>query len=418
MSYVFAPGATSKTVDIRIVDDSGLPVPGLVAATMPTIKYSLAGANADATITLADLATLTTAWASGGVFERGEGVYRLDLPDAALATAGHVELRGEATDKRVICGPIFIDRRLPDALPDEPDGLITTAAFEARTLAAASYATAAALATLDDILDTEFPALTTEVGKIPKSDGSASWNATALAAIQSEANDALVANHLDHLIGVADPGGVVANNSFLAKLVSKSATAAFSDYVNTTDSLQALRDNMPANFNGLVIDASGVVSADLQEILGYTLGSGVTGNTDRIGDNFEEFFFNNETQTSSRLDDIETTKTYLATNLGLLGANATEAGGTGDHLTALATQASVDAVPTVTEIWTTALTEAYRATGATGTGAQLLYELLANLINFANSGTTKTVTKLDKSTTAKTYTYDDGTTPTAIEETT
>jgi len=35
-----------------------------------------------------------------------------------------------------------------------------------------------------------------------------------------------------------------------------------------------------------------------------------------------------------------TTQTYLSTNLGSLGANATEAGGTGDHLTALALSAS------------------------------------------------------------------------------
>lgn len=48
--------------------------------------------------------------------------------------------------------------------------------------------------------------------------------------------------HLDHLIASADPGSVVANNSFLAKLVSKSATAAFSSYDWTTDSLEALRD--------------------------------------------------------------------------------------------------------------------------------------------------------------------------------
>lgn len=35
---------------------------------------------------------------------------------------------------------------------------------------------------------------------------------------------------------------------------------------------------------------------------------------------------------------------YLGTNLGLLGANATEAGGTGDHLTALATAAAVEVI--------------------------------------------------------------------------
>jgi hypothetical protein len=99
---IYALAATSQSIDIQVVDDTGLPVAGLVAATMPTIKYSLGGANADATITLSDLALITTAYSSGGVKERGEGVYRLDLPNAALATAGEVKIRGEATGKRVI----------------------------------------------------------------------------------------------------------------------------------------------------------------------------------------------------------------------------------------------------------------------------------------------------------------------------
>jgi hypothetical protein len=47
--------------------------------------------------------------------------------------------------------------------------------------------------TLDDLIDTEIATIVSELAKVPKSDGTASWNATALAAIQSEANDALVA---------------------------------------------------------------------------------------------------------------------------------------------------------------------------------------------------------------------------------
>jgi len=70
------------------------------------------------------------------------------------------------------------------------------------------------------------------------------WNASWDAEVQSEVQDAIEVNHLDHLIAVADPGGVVANSSFLAKLVSKSATPAFSSYDNTTDALEALRDNV------------------------------------------------------------------------------------------------------------------------------------------------------------------------------
>jgi hypothetical protein len=64
----------------------------------------------------------------------------------------------------------------------------------------------------------------------------------AKADVQAEAEEALQTYHLDHLIASADPGGVVADSSFLAKLVSKSATPAFSSYDNTTDSLEATRD--------------------------------------------------------------------------------------------------------------------------------------------------------------------------------
>ena len=56
-----------------------------------------------------------------------------------------------------------------------------------------SRASQTSVDTIDDLLDTEISTLTTELAKVPKSDGTATWNATALAAIQSEANDALVA---------------------------------------------------------------------------------------------------------------------------------------------------------------------------------------------------------------------------------
>jgi hypothetical protein len=89
------------------------------------------------------------------------------------------------------------------------------------------------------------------------------------------------------------------------------------------------------------------------------------------------------------------------------------------------TQTAIADVPTNAELataittgLTTALTEGYRATGATGSVRDLLYEILGNLVEFANAGTTRTVKKLDGATTAKTYTYDDATTPTSITEAT
>lgn len=68
------------------------------------------------------------------------------------------------------------------------------------------------------------------------------WNASWDAEVESEANDALVALGLDHLVSAAVAGTDVADNSIFAKLVSSSATADWDDFVNTTDALQALRD--------------------------------------------------------------------------------------------------------------------------------------------------------------------------------
>jgi hypothetical protein len=88
------------------------------------------------------------------------------------------------------------------------------------------------------------------------------------------------------------------------------------------------------------------------------------------------------------------------------------------------TQTAIADVPTNAELaaaiitgLTTALTEGYRATGATGSVRDMLYELLAHMGESSIAGTTKTLKKLD-GTTAKTYTLDSSTVPTSITETT
>jgi hypothetical protein len=112
---------------------------------------------------------------------------------------------------------------------------------------------------------------------------------------------------------------------------------------------------------------------------------------------------------SSIASTLSTIAAYIDTEVAAIKAKT-------DNLPA--SPAATGDIPTVSQIWTTALTEAYRATGATGTGAQLLYEILANIVEFSISSTTKTVKKLDGSTTAKTYTLNSATTPTSITEAT
>lgn len=131
------------------------------------------------------------------------------------------------------------------------------------------------------------------------------WNAAWDAEVQSEVDDALVALNLDHLLKVAAVTGDVTNSSIIARLTSKSATPAFTDFDNTTDSLQAIRDNHPANFNGFSIDGSGVGKANVEEILGTNVSSRVVGDTSFIAKNFGYFWFNGEANSNAFADRIE-----------------------------------------------------------------------------------------------------------------
>jgi hypothetical protein len=89
-------GATSQSVNVFIQNSSsttGAGLTGLVFNSSGLIAYyTFAGANATAvSITLATLATVTTAYSAGGFIEIDSthmpGVYRLDLPSGVLAAS-------------------------------------------------------------------------------------------------------------------------------------------------------------------------------------------------------------------------------------------------------------------------------------------------------------------------------------------
>jgi len=161
------------------------------------------------------------------------------------------------------------------------------------------------------------------------------------AQVQTEAEEALQAYHLDHLIASADPGGVVANSSFLAKMLSKSVTPAFSSYDNTTDSLEAVRDNMGTaqtgdSFARLGAPAGASVSADIADVEGK-----VDDLETRVG-------------TPSDLGSGAT----VAGNLVDIEGQTDDIGSAGAGLTALATQASVNTIDDMLDTELPALTTA------------------------------------------------------------
>lgn len=94
------------------------------------------------------------------------------------------------------------------------------------------------------------------------------WNASWDAEVQSEVQDAIEVNHLDHLLAVAAAGTECVNSSYWARLVSKSATPAFSSYANTTDSLEALRDRGDAAWVTATAVSLGTVAANVTQWAG------------------------------------------------------------------------------------------------------------------------------------------------------
>lgn len=150
--------------------------------------------------------------------------------------------------------------------------LVDTAEIGAAGAGLTALATQTSVNTIDDLLDTEVAALTTELAKVPKSDGTATWNATALAALQSEANDALVAHRLDELLNAdsdIDGAAPPTVGSVFHELMTK--TAGSFTFDQTTDSLEAVRDNMGTaqtgdSFARLGAPAGASVSADVAAV--------------------------------------------------------------------------------------------------------------------------------------------------------
>ncbi len=115
----------------------------------------------------------------------------------------------------------------------------------------------------------EIAILITELAKVPKSDSNVSWNATALQAIQDEAEDALEGENLDHLAAVTDGAGNFPNTavdgSIISKMISKVGGGDTSSYDETTDSLEAISDKV-TTVEGKVDTVDGVVDGNATKL--------------------------------------------------------------------------------------------------------------------------------------------------------
>jgi hypothetical protein len=100
-------GKTDVSISIYARTLSGSALTGKVAADF-ALTYRRAGVNV--ALPLSDLASIDAAHTDGGLYEVGNGEYRLDIPDAACATgANQVSVTG-TVDGGVLLGyPIQLD---------------------------------------------------------------------------------------------------------------------------------------------------------------------------------------------------------------------------------------------------------------------------------------------------------------------
>lgn len=104
MSRTIKKGTLNQSIDLYIIDSTdGTPETGVLWNTSGIdLKYRRE-LSAVVSVTEATLAALTTAHADGGFLEIGNGVYRFDLPDLAVATgAASVVVYGTVTNMIVL----------------------------------------------------------------------------------------------------------------------------------------------------------------------------------------------------------------------------------------------------------------------------------------------------------------------------
>lgn len=90
MAYTFAPGSTSQSIQFFLRDSTnGLAKTGLTATSPGALCGYTRQNGSAAPVALSALSGPTAAWSSGGFVEvdpvNAPGIYRLDVPNAALA---------------------------------------------------------------------------------------------------------------------------------------------------------------------------------------------------------------------------------------------------------------------------------------------------------------------------------------------
>jgi len=282
MSYLIKKGATSQSIEVYIIDATdGTPETGVLWNTAGMdLKYRRKDAVA-VSITEAALTTpaLTDTWETGGFLEIGNGSYRLDLPDAAIASAAgidRVEVFGTVTGMVVLPVNIHLTTLDLDTVMRGTEDANTTKTGYALS-AAGNTAVIDEFETQAAISATGFKVNVTE------------WNSTAVAApdtagyVKATIKDGTGTGELDTASGVVKANLV----SILGTALTETAgliAAGFKKFFNIgtpTGTLNSLPNAVPGAAGGVFIAganaATSITTALTANIIGDVTGA-FTGN--------------------------------------------------------------------------------------------------------------------------------------------
>lgn len=252
--------------------------------------------------------------------------------------------------------------------------------------------------------------------------------------------NALTIAYTDVLLSKA--GGALAAKNETTALTGTGANAHYTCILNTTDTntLGGLRvwchisaDALPvwqdfvvepANIYDSLVAGSDNLQVDTTQWLGTACATPTTGGVPEVDVTYVAGTAQTAGDIIADTNDIQSkigtpAGVSVSADIAAIEAQTDDIGVAGAGLTALGDtrianlDATISSRATPAQILTTALTEAYAADGAAFTLSQCLFMLWAALSEFAISGTVITAKKLDGTTTAMTFTLDDGTNPTS-----
>lgn len=386
---IVTAGSTNVSVYFYIVQDAsgtspGEPVTGLLFSDIETGgSASYVRQGADRTdLTLVTLASASAAHTDGGFIEvdatNMPGLYRCDFPDAAFATGVDQVFLSivVASANNAVAAPIKVD--ITDF--DLRTANVTLAATQASYAPAKAGDNMGTVSSVTGNVDGSVASVTDKTGF--------SLSTAGILAIWHQAVSAIVT------------AGTI--GKLFVDEITSARMATLTDWIDG-GRLDLLLDDVPttSEFEARTLAAAAYFDPAADTVANVATVATTTTNTDMRGTDNAALA---SVATEARLSELDAaTAGKMANQVDVIQTDTTT-----DIPGLISGQNDIS----VADVLTTQMTEAYAADGSAPTLAQALFLIQQSLGDFTISGTTVTVKQLDGTTTAATFTLDDGSSPT------